>query len=145
MNEEKDKKTYELALLVKGEADLAPVAALVREHRGEIASEPRAKKLTLAYKIKGAAEAVFASLTFRASGSDAKNLEHDLRTRPEVLRSLILVAPPQAERQPTAPPAFPPTRRGRPPVAGFLEPKPVAAPRPLSNEALEKKIEEILQ
>lgn len=148
-NEEaKDKKLYELALLLKSENDLAGAITLLRQHDGELVSEPRAKKLALAYVIKGNTEAVFASCTFRASGTDAKELERDLSTRPEVIRSMMLVSPPPAERQPMASPSFPMQKRGRPsmvrvsPSEGQSRP---AVSRPLSNEALEKKIEEISQ
>ena len=148
-NEDKDQKTYELALLLKTEDDLAGVLTLVRQHNGEVLSEPRAKKLALAYTIKGVDEAVFAYCTFRASGEDVKELEHDLITRQGVVRSMIIIAIPVSERPISAAP-FPLQKRGRPsssPVrsaAPGAEVKP-SAPRPLSNEALEKKIEEILQ
>lgn len=139
---EKDKKTYELALLLKSEDDAARMIEFVRQHSGEVVTEPRAKKVALAYKIKGNAEAVFVSCAFTARGEDAKNLERDLRTQPEVIRSMIVVASPVAIRQePAAMPSFPfaTPKRGRTPS----EPR-SSGPRPLSNEALEKKIEEIL-
>ena len=141
MNEDKEKKTYELALLVKTEEAAAGPIELLRQHNGETLGEPRMKKLALAYRIKGETEAVFISLGFRAFPEEAKNLEHDLSTRQDVLRSMVLVAPPPSERP--AMTAFP--QRGRPmgARAPMGEAKPVA-PRPLSNEALEKKIEEIL-
>ncbi len=147
MDEEKDKKTYELALLLASEDDITRVIELVREYRGEAISEPRAKKLALAYSIKGRDEAVFVSCTFQAFGEDAKSLERDLHARQEVIRGMVLVAPPQSERQPSAAPVFPMQRRGRPSAerpAWTGEQKP-SAPQPLSNEALEKKIEEISQ
>ena len=46
-NEEKDKKEYELALLLKSEDNLPGVMVLVGQHNGEGASEPRAKRLQL--------------------------------------------------------------------------------------------------
>lgn len=145
-SELKDKRTYELALLLPNEEALPRAMELVRQHNGELLAEPRAKKLALAYEIKGMTEGVFVSLTFRATGEDAKNLERDLQRKQEVLRSMLLVSPPQAERQVSAPP-YPASKRGRPAASPRMpaayEPKP-AAPQPLSNEALEKKIEEIL-
>ena len=51
-NEEKDKKEYELALLLNSEDDLAGVIKLVGTHNAEGLSEPRAKRLQLAYEIK---------------------------------------------------------------------------------------------
>src|SRR5258708_6837557 len=146
MNEEKDQKTYELALLLKGEEDLAKIPAFLRDHGAEPLSESRAKKLALAYKIKGNTEAVFSPSTFKASGEDAKRIEKDLITNAFVIRAMILVSPPPAER-PSAAPSFPMQQRGRP--SAMRAPSPTEArppaPRPLSNEALEKKIEEILQ
>lgn len=140
-NEEKDKKEYELAFLVKGEEDMPAVLALVAQHNGEITLEPRAKKIALAYEIKGHTEAVFVSCGVRAYGEDMKSLENDLNTRQDVIRSLVIAQAPMAER----PISTFPARRGRPRTASAEEsPKPTA-PRPLSNEALEKKIEEILQ
>jgi ribosomal protein S6 len=146
MNEEKDQKVYEIALLLKGEEDLIKIPAFLRDRGAEPLSEGRAKKLALAYKIKGNTEAVFASSTFRASGEDAKKIERDLITNPLVIRSMVLIAPPVSER-PSAPLTFPPQQRGRPTAtrtSSMADMKP-AASRPLSNEALEKKIEEILQ
>jgi ribosomal protein S6 len=147
MDEAKDKKTYELALLLKSEDHLAGALTLLRQHNGEPLSEPRAKKLAFAYKIKGNTEGVFASVHFNAAQEDVKQLEHDLGTRPEIIRSMILVAAPPSEKSPTAMPPFPAARRGKAPGARITAPAEVkpAPSSPLSNEALEKKIEEILQ
>lgn len=149
-NEDKDKKEYELALLLKSEDNLAGVLALVGQHNAEGISEPRAKRLQLAYEIKHHTEAVFVYFTFRMFGDDMKNLEHDLNIHADVLRFMVIASPAPAER--TAASAMPPREERRPrtpsysgaPSATAEAPKP-AAPRPLSNEALEKKIEEILQ
>lgn len=145
MDETKDKKTYELALLLKREEDLPGVLTLVAQHQGELVSEPRAKKLALAYKIKGETEAIFAYTDFSMLPGNAKDLEHDLGTRQDVIRSMIIIAPPPSERREVPFSAMPPKRRGRPTTGRTAAESKPAAPRPLSNEALEKKIEEILQ
>lgn len=139
-NEEKDKKEYELAVLVVNEADVASVVALIKEHHGEDISEPRAKHLRLEYEIKKHTEAVFVNLTFHAYGEDVKALETELNSRPNVIRSMFIASP--APSQPSV--TMPPQERRAPRPA---HPMPVDRPaaRPLSNEALEKKIEEILQ
>jgi ribosomal protein S6 len=144
--DEKEKKEYELAVLIKQEEDLALVTTLVRQHNGEITLEPRAKRLTLAYEIKKNKEAVFAHMNFRALGEDAKSLESDLNNKAEVLRSLIIADPVSMQMTADASAQAAPKRRTRVmrPTAAPTEGKP-AAPQPLSNEALEKKIEEILQ
>lgn len=149
--DEKDKKDYELAVLVKTEDDLAPVVALVRQHNGEIIAEPRAKKLALAYEIKKNKEAIFAYSTFKATGEDVKNLERDLNTKAEVIRFLLVIPTPPNEihERPTGMPAADPTKRrtrmARPAEGGPTSDAKPSAPKPLSNEALEKKIEEILK
>lgn len=144
-NEEKDKKEYELGVLILREEDLPGVLALLAEHKAEITSEARAKRLAMAYEIKGHKEGVFASVTFKAFGDEVKALEHDLGLRADVLRSLVIKLPkPSLRPAPSAgAPGTVPGERyqaGRPSAS---EPRP-AAPKPLSNEALEKKLEEIL-
>lgn len=149
-NEDKDKKEYELALLLKNEDNLAGVLALVGQHNGEGASEPRAKRLQLAYEIKKLNEAVFVYFTFKMFGDDMKSLESDLNVKADVLRFMVIASPAPAERpsaslmphdrRSSAPRTSPATHVATP----SSEPKPQVS-RPLSNEALEKKIEEILQ
>jgi ribosomal protein S6 len=146
MNEDKEKKEYELAVLVKTEEELPKLLTLIGQHKGEMIAEPRAKRLALAYEIKGVNEAVFAYCGFRGFPEDAKNLEGDLNNRAEVLRSMIIASPPPAEK--LSSPYMPRERRGRPSSSrsastGSADKPP--APAHLSNEALEKKIEEILQ
>ena len=147
--DEKDKKEYELSVLVKSEDDVAPIVALVRAHNGEIVAEPRAKKLALAYEIKKNKEAIFASLTFKSLPEDCKNLEKSLRTTAQIIRALIVVPfPPNAvstgERPSPMSVNAPRTPRTMRSSTGSADAKP-AAPAPLSNEALEKRIEEILK
>jgi ribosomal protein S6 len=143
---EKDPKNYELAVLVREEGDLAAVAALVREHSGELMAEFRAKKIALAYPIKKEKEGIFAYAAMRASGETVKALEHDLNLRNDVLRSLIVLLPKPEKPRDEMPAAPAPYKRTAPvrPAAPVVE-----APRqnagPLSNEALERKIEEILK
>jgi ribosomal protein S6 len=150
-NEEKDRKEYELALLLKSEEDLAGVIKLAGQHNAEGVSEPRAKRLQLSYEIKGHTEGVFVYFTFKMFGDDIKAFEHDLNTQANVLRFMVIASPAPAERIATS--AMPPREERRPRTPNYGSAAPAApseAPRPapskpLSNEALEKKIEEILQ
>ncbi len=150
-NEEKDKKEYELALLLKSEDNLAGVLTLVGTHNAEGVTEARAKRLQLAYEIKKHTEAVFVYFTFKMFGDDMKALEHDLNTHADVLRFMVIASPAPAERNATS--AMPPREERRPrsstpystPAAAPSEAPRPAASKPLSNEALEKKIEEILK
>ncbi len=145
-NEEKDKKEYELGILIRQEEDLPGVIALLAEHKVEITSEARAKRLAMAYEVKGHKEGVFASVTFKAYGDEVKALEHDLGLRADVLRSLVVKLPKPSLRVASTKgiPGSAPVERYSPSATRpAAEPRP-AAPKPLSNEALEKKLEEIL-
>jgi ribosomal protein S6 len=154
-NEDKDKKEYELALLLRNEDNLAGVLALVTQHNGEGVSEPRAKRLQLAYEIKKLNEAVFVYFTFKMFADELKALEGELNVHPNVLRSMVIASPAPAERAPAAMPyerrssgsrssSGSSASRSAAPSAPASEPRP-ASSRPLSNEALEKTIEEILK
>ena len=149
-NEEKDKKEYELALLLKSEDNLAGVLTLVGRHNADGITAARAKRLQLAYEIKKHTEAVFVYFTFKMFGDDMKSLETDLNTHADVLRFMVIASPAPAER--TATSAMPPREERRPrssaPYIASAAPSETPRPapsKPLSNEALEKKIEEILQ
>lgn len=146
--EDIDKKEYEIAVLLKSEGDLANVLTLVGQHGGELSSETKSRNLALAYEIKKQKDAVFAYCNFKAFPDQVKELEHDLNNRQDVLRFLLIASPPAAEKMA---PAMGALRRGRRPMrssgpssAPGAEPQKQPS-KPLSNEALEKKIEEILQ
>jgi ribosomal protein S6 len=143
--EDRNIKEYELGVLVKNETDLPAIASLVRGHQGEVTTDFRAKRVALSYPIKKEKEAIFAYATFRAHGEAAKELEHDLNLRGDVLRSLITI-PPKIDLKKQSSREMPEKR------VSVFRPVPVSSPEPrrestspLSNEALTKKIEEILK
>jgi ribosomal protein S6 len=148
-NEEKDRKEYELGILLAKEEDLPGMLTLLATHHVENASEPRSKRLTLAYEIKGHTEAVFTSLTFKAFGDEVKALEQELILRPDVIRSLVVKTPKPSKHPvgtgiPSAAPVEKYPRTASRPGTPSAEPRHEVSSKPLSNEALEKKIEEIL-
>jgi ribosomal protein S6 len=150
--DEEDPKNYELAILVKSEDQLPEIAAFLGQHEATVAGEPRVRKIALAYPVKKETEAIFASYLFSAVPSQAKKLEKDLSVRQDVLRSMIIIAIPVEDTRTTSSEgsSFAPRRprpTGRPPEVAPVPvaPRPVSAPAHLSNEALEKRIEEILK
>lgn len=144
MDTEKDKKTYELAVLVKGEGELSAVAAMVGQHGGEMAGGFNPKRIAFAYPVEKQKDGIFAYGTFHAYPDGAKKLEESLRASQNVLRFLMLALRANANTAAQQPAAVPPYRRVAPASRPFTA-EPKAASHPLSNEALEKKIEEILQ
>ncbi len=148
LKEGKEKKTYELALLLKSEADFARIAEILKQHSGELVGEPRPKNVALSYKIKGHTEAVFVSCLFHAMSNDAKALEEDLTTRDAAIRFMIMIAPKDVESRPAIVPAFGEEARRKPGTFSGAGPgaprEPKAPPRePLSNEALENLLKKI--
>jgi ribosomal protein S6 len=148
--EPKDPKQYELGTLLKTEDDLAGLLAFLAQHGATVTGTPNPKKVALAYPVKKQKEAVFVSCLFSAEPQNAKAFEKDLARRPEILRSILIANPPAEEkRQPGFDAALPRRRTTRTayrsPAPSAAKPATAPAPGPLSNEALEKKIEEILK
>jgi len=139
--ETKDKKRYELSFLIVNEEASRDVLRLVGQHKIDVVAEGQTRKINFAYKVGKFTGGYFGFLTVLSAPEDIKLLERDLNTTPAVLRSLIIALPVKRQAAGTravakeAPRPF--TRR---PVR-----QPAAHPQPLSNEALERKIEEILQ
>jgi ribosomal protein S6 len=139
---EKTKKDYEIGVLVRKEEDIPEVRRVVEQHSGEFMNDFQAKKIALAYPIKHETDGIFAFSRFLAEPAGAKQLEQDLKTLNVVLRSLITVHAKISRRE----------------AVGALkkraqmtrQPAPVSQPaassvHTLSNEALTKKIEEMLK
>lgn len=142
---EQDKKNYEIAFLVKSEDDIPAVVSFLKQHNIEILTEPRAKNVALAYEIKRNKEAVFVYCTFKATGADVKNLENDLSTGDKTIRSLIISLPQKNSHSEVVKERAPEQKtKTSYPAAPYSEAK-LSLPRTLSNEALEKRIEEILK
>jgi ribosomal protein S6 len=142
---EKIQKEYEIGVLVRREEDLATVKSFMERHRAACAADFQAKKIALAYPIKKETDAFFAFCRFSAEPADVKQLERDLLTEPTVLRSLILVPFKMSHREAVGLSKKHSKSRSHP--ASVATPAPSSAPfvQTLSNEALEKKIEEMLK
>lgn len=139
-NQEKiDNKNYEISFLSKTEEGSALVSKLLKQHQFEIILEGPVKKIALAYKIKKESQAHFGFFHVSGSPESLPAITHDLGINPEILRFIFITPPFAKSKEPT--PSKPRVSR---PAAVKIEPevKPVSH---LSNEALEKKIEEILQ
>ena len=142
---EKDKKEYELGFLLKEEAGGGEIAELVSSLGGEIFTEGPVNRLALAYPIAKATEAFFGFLQFTMTPDQAKPLTEAMQFKANVLRHLLMTPPPMRGKK---------TREAREPKEPHETDRPQRSysarpaegrPAALSNEALEKKIEEILQ
>ncbi|MEK9179928.1 MAG: 30S ribosomal protein S6 [Patescibacteria group bacterium] len=143
--EEKDKKNYEVAFILEKEENLQDFLRISRQHNIEPQTEARAHKLNLAYKIEKATQAYFGFFRTSANPDDVKALEKDLNTAAGVLRFLIVKLPKEAFEARRERVDMRDMRRERKPMPRKNMPTQPRASETLSNEALEKKIEEILQ
>lgn len=137
--EAKEQKEYEIAFLVKTEAVLSEILRLVKQAGGEVNAEGPIKKIALSYPIKKEHAAYFGYLNFRLGQEKINKLEEDLRLHASVLRYLIVVKP-FVKAVPSTPAVMEKPKRE-------ASARIVAPPKeslPLSNEELERKIDEIL-
>ncbi len=135
--EQSDKKEYEIGYITSSEEGGKAVAKILTGMGAEVSFEAPLAKVALAYPIKKHASAYFGYSYFNATPDIISSVRDSLKMKPEVLRSLIMTPPTNkrnvAEESSAAPRVRPVVRTHEPRTA------------PLSNEALEKKIEEILK
>lgn len=140
-NQEIEKRKYEIAVVLKTE-NVSVISQSLANRGFVILTENPLEKVQLAYPIKKENYAYFSFAHFEGDPAAISDLKNDLKLNPEVLRYLIITPPfikrpawrksaptrSQEETRPTLP-----ADRQVPPVESIL-----------TNEALEKKIEEIL-
>lgn len=141
-NPEIKKRKYELAFVIKSE-DVSVIAKLLASGGFTVLTENPLEKIQLAYPIKKENYAYFGYCHFEGEPAAIKNLRTGLKLNSEVLRYLM-ITPPFIKK--------PVWRKSEPtnsqeeakfnPPANRQSPSTEPA---LTNEALEKKIEEILK
>ena len=141
---EKDSKKYEIGFLAKNEGFKDELAKILTNFGAEISESGAMSRIKLAYPIKKEASAFFSYIYFSGQPEIVEKISDNLKLNSEILRHIIIVAP--AIRQTIQTPV---KRMRRSMVSErpvekteIRKPKPQAA---LSNEALEKKLEEILK
>lgn len=132
-------KEYEISYLAQEENGADLVRALIVREGGEIFFEDPAERITPAYKIAKQSQAYFGWFHFRIVPEVLPALNNELRNKSGILRYLI-VTPPFVKNRPKSV-----SKPKQKPPAAEAELKPVVPQVPLSNEALERKIEEILR
>lgn len=140
------RKNYEIAFLVKDETHVPAVLSLLKQHGADIIYEGPVQNMQAAYPIEKEITVIFGYVHFSLVPGKIRALEKDLTVSSAVLRHLIITPPfVKVARGPMTGSATRPTKQAqsepsRETVA--VAPKSTA---PLSNEELEKKIDEILQ
>ncbi|MBI2591708.1 MAG: 30S ribosomal protein S6 [Candidatus Brennerbacteria bacterium] len=140
-----DTKQYEIAFILKTENGYIIKQEL--NNRGfSILNESPINKIRLAYPIKKESQAYWGYYGFNGAPAEVKGLSVELKLKPEILRFLIISLPKKSavskeRRVSTARTIIAkPIEEIEKPEKPFYDKNKI-----LSNEALEKKLEEILQ
>lgn len=131
-NQPKQKKKYEIAFLLKTE-DNSIISLALKKRGFNILAENTLVKIRLAYSIKKESYAYFGYCHFEAEPAAIKEFQVDFKLNPEILRYLLITPPFTKDFAKK----FAPEKSEK---KISLPPEPI-----LTNEALEKKIEEILK
>lgn len=146
LNMDAEVKNYEIGFLVKEESDAPGIVKTISDYKATITNESPTKRIQLAYPIKKETSAYFGSILFLMLPENIVKLNDSLKINPKILRFFITVPFAQAVTETAALPIkitgkMPLTRPVRQmPIIKKIEPV-----QALSNEALEKKLEEILK
>lgn len=139
-----EKREYELAFLLKNKEE-GVVDVLLNQYSGEIFYRGPVAELRLAYPIQKQKQAYFGYVHFRISSEAIKTLVDSLQLHPAVLRVLV-ITPPFTKKKEEKP--YRTIRKSKvmssPANSGEMSPRPVTGGL-LTNEALEKQLEEILK
>lgn len=131
-------KSYEISFLLKDEVAAHDLVKILKQEGADIRFEGPLKKVSLAYPMKKEQQGHFGYFHFELSPEKIGIIDREFKMNQKILRFLI-VTPPFMKSTPA------PSSR---PVRSEFEEKrtlPNKSLLPLSNEELEKKIDEILQ
>ncbi|MFA6495294.1 MAG: 30S ribosomal protein S6 [Candidatus Paceibacterota bacterium] len=145
MSNDYETKEYELSVLLKDEAGLENVRTILRTGGLDITDQTELKHIALAYPIKKETMAYMTTMRcVTQPDADLKEVSKGLEVDPGCLRFLLLAHPiVPAVRMPRASHEAPHTPR--PYQAAPVAQEEQHKGEVVSNEELEKKLEEILQ
>lgn len=148
MNEEGVKK-YEISLLLRSEEVAEPVLTALKNSGAVVEEKSQPAKIKLAYPIKKEVSAYFMCAVFSCAPEAVLKLQEELKHQPEILRFLVVTPPILKEERRDRDRNF--SSKPRPSSEPIERPRREEEPRPqpqqpeiVSNELLEKKLEEIL-
>ncbi len=137
MKEEKNKKEYELSFWLKEGAPLNKIELMLNNMGAQITHNSEIKKNRLSYPIKKEVEGYFGFVHFNGDEQDINAINHELKVDPEVLRFLISKNPIKKSE--------PRESRRQAPEEKFSQKVEEKSSDLVTNEELEKKLEEILK
>lgn len=145
METEKDIKKYEVGFLGRTENAKDEIIKLLESYKAKIVDNGKMSMLKLAYPIKKEKSAFFGYLHFAAYPNIIKKFEDSLKLSQQILRFIMIASP--INSRPFIESRAPKVRipSSEIPAIKRVEVKKPKVQVALSNEALEKKLEEILK
>lgn len=141
-------KNYEIGFLAKTEDGKEEIAKTLRAYNASNTEHGPVSRIRLAYPIKKETAAFFGYFYFSAEPSAIAKIKGDLKMNSKILRFLVVFAPKKQSgpvRQSKLSAAEPPAQKMEEgAVKADNRPQPPFSARELSNEELEKKLEEVL-
>lgn len=145
METEKDIKKYEIGFLGMAEGARDEIIKLLESYKTEIVDNGKMSMIKLSYPIKKEKSAFFGYLHFTAYPNIIKKFEDSLKLNHQILRFIIIASP--ISGRPSIESRAPRFRMSSSEIPAIkkVEFKKPKVQTVLSNEALEKKLEEILK
>ncbi len=129
-------KEYEISFLIREENHKEEILSALQKIGAELIFVKEPEKINLAYPIKHVNQALFGFIDFKAFPEKAKELENNLKTSKNILRFMIIydsfIKKPSQDKKKI--------EESKKPKQFIKQQENV-----LTNEALEKKLEEMLQ
>jgi ribosomal protein S6 len=129
---EQDKKEYEISFLLKDEAGISALQNVLARFECSVISQSEIRRIVLAYPIKKETSALFGYAYVLMAPSQVQEISHELRLEGGILRFLVIADP--IKHLLNAPTEVAPQ-------SSSTDERPA---RVVTNEDLEKKLEEIL-
>jgi len=143
MDQDKKKENYEVAFLTKEEGGDALIKKFLQKYGAVVEREKSAQKMKLSFPIKKENFAFLGTVVFSADSETVKGLVTDLNLEGGILRYFLRKAKkPSLENRSERGDSAPKERKS---FLRFGRDEKKGPEQALTNEALEKKIEEILQ
>ncbi len=141
---EKESKKYEIGFLVRLEEDRVALARILKDRGFSIVDDGEVSRIKLAYPIKKENFSFFGYLYFFGDPENVGELNKELKTSPKILRHLIISQPVMIRKVENKTVSEKVYTREVPAVPAISARKTTPKTEVLSNEELEKKLEEIL-
>jgi len=142
--EEIDKKEYEISVLLKNEEDIKEMKDLMKKHGFEVTFESPFKRMSLSYEIKKEASAVFGWFYILSKTSAIKDFTKEIKVEPWCIRSLVITDPVKREFDKSDSHERQPRKEVVSKIKEVVEEEKITSDV-VTNEDLEKKLEEILK